>query len=54
MSVSVAVVTRAGFPGPSRRIVVEPIEAPVEPVRVPPPAPSREPAARPDEPVPAR
>jgi hypothetical protein len=43
---------RANLPGPSRRIVVEPIEAP-EPVAVP-EAPAVEPADRPDDqPVPA-
>jgi hypothetical protein len=40
--------SRGNLPGPSRRIVVEPIEAPAEPV----PA---EPVERPEsEPVPAR
>jgi hypothetical protein len=50
-----AVPARGNLPGPSRRIVVEPIEAPVEPVQVPGKSPV-EPARRPeDEPaVPAR
>ena len=45
---------RGNLPGPSRRIVVEPIEAPVEPPRLP-AEPPAEPLVRPDdEPVPAR
>ena len=45
---------RGNLPGPSRRIVVEPIEIPAEPVHVPvkaPPEPARQPD---DEPAPAR
>jgi hypothetical protein len=38
------------LPGPSRTIIVEPLEAPAE---VPPPAPEREPAP-PPEPAPPR
>jgi hypothetical protein len=41
--------SRGNLPGPSRRIVVEPIEVPAEPVQVPTETPA-EPA---DEPVPA-
>ena len=42
------------LPGPSRRIVVEPIEIPAEPARVPTKAPA-DPARQPeDEPAPAR
>lgn len=45
---------RGNLPGPSRRIVVEPIEIPAEPSRVPAEAPA-EPARQPeDEPAPAR
>jgi hypothetical protein len=45
---------RGNLPGPSRRIVVEPIEIPAEPGHVPakaPPEPARQPD---DEPAPAR
>lgn len=45
---------RSNLPGPSRRIVVEPIKVPAQPVQVPTEAPA-EPARRPQgEPVPAR
>ena len=44
----------SNLPGPSRRIVVEPIEVPAQPVQVPTKAPA-EPAERPEgQPVPAR
>jgi enolase len=49
-----AVPFRSNLPGPSRRIVVEPIEVPAQPVQVPETTPA-EPAGHPeDEPVPAR
>jgi len=45
---------RGNLPGPSRRIVVEPIEVPAQPVQVPTEAPA-EPAGRPEgEPAPTR
>jgi hypothetical protein len=45
---------RGNLPGPSRRIVVEPIEVPAQPVQVP-TGPPVEPVELPgDEPVPAR
>jgi hypothetical protein len=47
-----ATVFRGSLPGPSRRIVVEPIEAPTQPEQVP-AEPTTEPAPE-GEPVPAR
>jgi hypothetical protein len=45
---------QGSLPGPSRRIVVEPIEIPAQPVQVPTETPA-EPAGRPEgQPVPAR
>jgi hypothetical protein len=44
---------RGNLPGPSRRIVVEPIEVPAQPVQVP-AEPPAEPVERPEtEPAPA-
>jgi hypothetical protein len=54
MTSSLALPPRGSFPGPSRRIVVEPIEAPSQPEQVPTETPA-DPADRPEgEPVPVR
>jgi hypothetical protein len=46
---------RGSFPGPSRRITVEPIRIPAKPKIVPSTPPVKQPARRPArEPVPAR
>jgi hypothetical protein len=47
--------TTANLPGPSRRIIVEPIRVPAEPRELPAAPPAEEPVGPPErEPVPAR